>query len=48
MIVFTKRGLQPKKNYCAKIFDLRKNVIGREGIPKQGRGDNVILAIKPL
>lgn len=38
----------PDGKYEYKIFDLRKNVIGREGIPKEGRGDNVILAIKPL
>lgn len=38
----------PNSKYEYKIFDLRKNVIGRKGIPEQGRGDNVILAIKPL
>jgi hypothetical protein len=38
----------PDNKYEYKIFDLRKNVIGRQGIPEQGRGDNVILAIKPL
>jgi hypothetical protein len=27
---------------------LRKNVIGRPGIPEEGRGDNVILAIKVI
>lgn len=36
----------PDEGYEYKIFDLRKNVIGRPGIPKEGRGDNVILAIK--
>jgi len=36
------------KKYEYKIFDLRKSVVGREGVPKEGRGDNVILAIKPL
>jgi len=36
----------PAKKYEYKIFDLRKSVVGREGIPKEGRGDNVILAIK--
>lgn len=38
----------PNEKYEYKIFDLRKSVIGRKGIPEQGRGDNVILAIKPL
>jgi len=38
----------PDGKYEYKIFDLRKNVIGRGGVPDEGRGDNVILAIKPL
>lgn len=38
----------PNGKYEYKIFDLRRNVIGRPGIPEEGRGDNVILAIKPL
>jgi hypothetical protein len=38
----------PDEKYEYKIFDLRKNVIGRPGIPEEGRGDNVILAIKVI
>jgi len=36
----------PDSQYEYKIFDLRKKVIGRQGIPAEGRGDNVVLAIK--
>lgn len=38
----------PDEKYQYKIFDLRKNVVGRLGIPSEGRGDNVILAIKSI
>lgn len=36
----------PSEIYEYKIFDLRKNVIGKKYIPTEGRGDNVILCIK--
>lgn len=38
----------PDQKYEYKIFDLRKNVASKGGNPPEGRGDNVILAIKPL
>lgn len=38
----------PTEIYEYKIFDLRKNVIGKKYIPEEGRGDNVILCIKHI
>ena len=38
----------PNDKYEYRIFDCRKNVIGRQDVGPEGRGDNVILAIKPV
>jgi len=38
----------PDEEYEYQIFDMRKNVIGRKDVGPEGRGDNVILAIKPV
>jgi hypothetical protein len=38
----------PDDQYEYRIFDSRKNVIGRKNVGPEGRGDNVILAIKPV
>ena len=38
----------PDEEYQYKIFDMRKNVIGRKDVGPEGRGDNVILAITPV
>lgn len=37
---------QIPSNFNYSFFDLRKNVIGRPGIPERGRGDNVLLYLR--